>query len=161
MVKTVSNISQTSMSPSLFPISLWHMQSCTTVMILNMTSSSPEESLASNLQCDTVLLNSVNAASRSTEFAFMRPQTKKLCKAASAVDVMGPVDNEDRTIAKKGASRVFKGSCAISRSAADAHNRGSTCLLSKSTCHVPSTSRIFCFSSWKPAMRSASLSPLP
>lgn len=78
-------------------------------MILRRTTSSPDESLASNLQCDTVLLNSVRALSKPTEFAVIRPETKKLCKAERAVEVMGPVDSGERMIAKKGAKRVGSG----------------------------------------------------
>lgn len=78
-------------------------------MILSRTTSSPEESLASNLQWDTVLLNSVRAWSREGECAVMRPQTKKLCSADSAVDVIGPVDKGDRMIAKKGDNKVGSG----------------------------------------------------
>jgi hypothetical protein len=93
---------------------LLHMQSWMTVMIRSRTTSSPEESLASNLQCDTVLLNSVNAASRDTELEDIRLQTKKLCRDERAADVMGPVDKGDRMIAKNGAKRVGKGTFSMS-----------------------------------------------
>lgn len=83
-------------------------------MILNKTTSSPEESLASNLQCETVLLNSVSAGSNDIEFADIRPQAKKLCRDESAVDVIGPVDKGDRIIAKKGAKRVGSGRISMS-----------------------------------------------
>jgi len=80
-----------------------------TVIIFNKTTSSPEESLASNLQCDTVLLSSTRTVSKDVELTEMRPQTKKLCRAESAADVIGPVDNGERIIAKKGARRTGKG----------------------------------------------------
>lgn len=83
-------------------------------MILRRTTSSPDESLASNLQWETVLLNSVNALSNPTEFAVMRPEANKLCKAERAVEVMGPVDSGERMIAKKGAKRVGSGTLSTS-----------------------------------------------
>jgi hypothetical protein len=85
-------------------------------MIRSSTTSSPEESLASNLQCDTVLLSSTKAVSRERDWEDMRPHTKKLCKEASAADVMGPVDKGDRMMAKKGASKVVNGTVIISNS---------------------------------------------
>ena len=83
-------------------------------MILRRTTSSPDESLASNLQWDTALLNSVRALSKPTEFAVIRPETKKTCKAERAVEVMGPVDSGERMIEKKGAKRVGSGRPSIS-----------------------------------------------
>jgi hypothetical protein len=44
----------------------------------------------------------------------MRPQTKKLCRAESAAEVIGPVDSGERMIAKKGASRDGRGNESIS-----------------------------------------------
>lgn len=107
-------------------------------MILSKTTSSPEESLASNLQCETVLLNSVSAASKEIEVADMRPQTKKLCKADRAVDVMGPVDNGDLMIEKNGAKRVGNGRLSMSIHYGVGVNVSDECL--SSTCHAPSTS---------------------
>ena len=85
-----------------------------TVMILSKTTSSPDESLASNLQCDTVLLNSVNATSKDKEFEDMRLQTKKECREERAADVIGPVDKDERMISKKGAKRVGSGKLSMS-----------------------------------------------
>ena len=78
-------------------------------MILSSTTSSPDESLASNLQCDTVLLSSASADSKFTELGEMSPQRKKLCSDESAAEVMGPVDSGERIIAKNGASSVVSG----------------------------------------------------
>lgn len=102
------------MSPSKLPKLVLHMQSWMTVMILRRTTSSPDESLASNLQCDTVLLNSVRALSKPTEFTVIRPETKKTCKAERAVEVIGPVDSGERIIEKKGAKRVGSGKLLMS-----------------------------------------------
>lgn len=44
----------------------------------------------------------------------MRPQTKKLCKADRAADVIGPVDNGERIMAKNGVKRVGNGRLAMS-----------------------------------------------
>ena len=44
----------------------------------------------------------------------MRPHWKKLWSALRAAEVIGPVDNGDRMIAKKGPRRVVKGSDRIS-----------------------------------------------
>jgi hypothetical protein len=85
-----------------------------TVMIFSKTTSSPEESLVSNLQCDTVLLSSIRAGSSDGAFKEMRPQTKKLCRDERAAEDMGPVDNGDRIMEKKGDRRVVNGKCVIS-----------------------------------------------
>ena len=61
-----------------------------------------------------MLLSSVRAASNDTELIEMRPQTKKLCRAESAADVMGPVERGERMMAKKGARRSGKGTVSIS-----------------------------------------------
>lgn len=87
-----------------------HMQSSMTVMILSMTASSPDESLASNLQFEMVELSSASAESRSTVEGDMRPQTKKLCNAERDADVIGPVDRGDRMMAKNGARMVLRDS---------------------------------------------------
>jgi hypothetical protein len=86
------------------------------VKILKSTTSSPEESLASNLQCDTVLLSSAIPCSRDTESEDMMPTTKKLCKEDSALEVIGPVDSGDRIMAKNGARSVVNGMVIMSRS---------------------------------------------
>jgi hypothetical protein len=108
-------------------------------MILSKTTSSPDESLASNLQCDTVLLNSVSATSKDTEVGDIRPQTKKQCNDEIAADVMGPVDKGDRIIAKNGAKRVGNGKLSTSiHCNVNVNVEGRL----KSTCHTPSTSLI-------------------
>lgn len=84
-------------------------------MIFNSTTSSPEESLGSNLQCETVLLSSRRATSRATELGEMRPQVKNLWREERAADVMGPVERGDRMIAKKGPSIVGRGTVATSK----------------------------------------------
>jgi hypothetical protein len=48
----------------------------------------------------------MSALSRETELAEMSPQTKKLWRAESAAEVIGPVDRGDRMMEKKGARRV-------------------------------------------------------
>ena len=104
VVNTVSSISQTSMSPNPFPTEP-HKQSWITVMIFKRTTSSPDESLASNLQCDIVLLSSIKVASNALEFWEIKPHTKKLCNADSAAEVIGPVESGERRIAKNGERR--------------------------------------------------------
>jgi hypothetical protein len=86
------------------------IQSCITVMIFKRTTSSPEESLASNLQCETVLLSSTSVGSKDSEVADIRLQTKKLWRAESAADVMGPLDRGERIRAKKGPISPGRGS---------------------------------------------------
>ena len=72
-------------------------------MILSSVTSSPEESLASNLQRDTVLLSSLSAGSKPMAPGQMRSHWKKLCSAERAAEVIGPVESGERMIAKKGA----------------------------------------------------------
>lgn len=74
-------------------------------MIFSSTTSSPDESLASNLQCEIVLLRSINATSIASDSGKIKPHMKKLCIADNAADVMGPVDSGERSIEKKGARR--------------------------------------------------------
>jgi len=74
-----------------------------TLIIFSRTTSSPEESLVSNLQCETVLLRSTRACSRPIEVGAMSPQMKKVWRADNAADVIGPVERGDRIIAKNGA----------------------------------------------------------
>jgi hypothetical protein len=50
-----------------------------------------------------VLLSSTRACSSAIELEEMSPQTKRLCNADRAAEVMGPVDKGDRIMAKKGA----------------------------------------------------------
>jgi hypothetical protein len=119
-------------------------------MIRRRTTSSPEESLASNLQRDTVLLSSTKAVSREREPEDMRPQTKKLCRAESAAEVMGPVDNGERIMAKKGANKVGKGTVDMSDGCGQPMYR-------VQDTNRPSTSLTALLSSWNPNMRSASL----
>lgn len=73
-----------------------------TVNILSSTTSSPEESLAWNLQCEIALLSWESTLSRPTGLADIRPQTKRLWRAERAADVMGPVDKGERIMEKKG-----------------------------------------------------------
>lgn len=73
-----------------------------TVIILSSTTSSPDESLASNLQCEMVLLNSARATSSAGDSDEMSPFTKKLWRDESAVEVIGPVESGDLRMAKKG-----------------------------------------------------------
>lgn len=80
-----------------------------TVIILRRTTSSPEESLGSNLQWDTVLLSSASATSAEGASGEIKPHANKLCKDVKATEVMGPVDNGDRIMAKKGVRRSKRG----------------------------------------------------
>ena len=85
------------------------MASLITVMIFKRTTSSPEESLASNLQLDNALLSSESAAWSETEVEQKRPHRKKLWRDVSAVEVMGPVDNGERMMARNGERSVLRG----------------------------------------------------
>ena len=78
-------------------------------MILYSTTSSPEASLASNLQCATVLLNSLKAGTSPIELEVMNPAMKKLWMEAREAEVIGPVESGDLMIAKKGPRRVVRG----------------------------------------------------
>ena len=76
-----------------------------TAMMRYNTASSPDASLASNLQLDTVLLSSARTGSRSEASGEMNPDTKKVWIAANAAEVIGPVDSGERIKAKKGDNR--------------------------------------------------------
>ena len=78
-------------------------------MILSSTTSSPDESLVSNLHREMALLSSDKAAVREVACGPMRPQTKRLCRDVRAVEVMGPVDNGERMMAQKGEITVGRG----------------------------------------------------
>lgn len=80
-----------------------------TAIILSSTTSSPDESLVSNLHREIALLSSESAAVRESAPGPMRPQTKRLCKDVRAVEVIGPVDNGDRMIAQNGERTVGRG----------------------------------------------------
>jgi hypothetical protein len=80
-----------------------------TVIILSSTTSSPDVSLASNLQCDTVLLRSASATSAESAVGEMSPHANKLCNEDNAADVMGPVDRGERIMAKNGANSSVSG----------------------------------------------------
>lgn len=80
-----------------------------TAIILSSTTSSPDESLVSNLHREMALLSSDRAAVRESASGPMRPQTKKLCRDVRAVEVIGPVDNGERMMAQKGERTVGRG----------------------------------------------------
>lgn len=83
-------------------------------MIRYKTTSSPEASLASNLQCDTVLLSSASAASSSFLFSCTKPVVKNVWMDDKAAEVIGPVDRGDRIMAKNGANKVERGMSSMS-----------------------------------------------
>lgn len=106
-----------------------HIASLITVMIFSRTTSSPEESLASNLQLDRELLSSASAAWSETDVGLNRPHRKKLWRAVNAVEVMGPVDKDERMIARKGERRVLRGNeCTSAREISLSPGRGRTYL---------------------------------
>lgn len=121
-------------------------------MIFKSTTSSPEESLASNLQCERVLLSSIKAASKAGEVDEMSPHTKKLCRAERAADVMGPVDKGDRKMAKNGERSSVKSTCRMSR-----HFKCQSNLKDEPKNAIPATDFTLRFSSRNPAISSASL----
>jgi hypothetical protein len=90
------------------------MQLSITVTILSMTASSPEELVASNLQFETTVLNSAKAALRFGDAGDIMPETNRLWSADKAAEVMGPVDNGERIIAKNGERIVGSGTVNIS-----------------------------------------------
>lgn len=57
------------------------------------------------MQCEIVLLRSINATSIARESGEIKPHVKKLCIADNAAEVMGPVDSGERSIEKKGDRR--------------------------------------------------------
>jgi hypothetical protein len=73
-----------------------------TVSIRSSTTSSPEESLASNLQWETEELTAARATSTDGSFFKKNPQEKNECRAERAAEVMGPVERGDRMTARKG-----------------------------------------------------------
>lgn len=86
-----------------------------TAMIFSNTTSSPDESLVSNLHREIALLSSDNAAVKESASELISPQTKKLCRDVRAVEVIGPVDKGDRMMAQKGERRVGSGRLSIAR----------------------------------------------
>ena len=90
------------------------MQSRMIAMILNRTTSSPDESLGSNLQWEMVALSSAMALSTDSESKVIKPDKNTECNEDSAAEVIGPVDSGERMIAKKGERREDKGMLLIS-----------------------------------------------
>lgn len=78
-------------------------------MILNRTTSSPDESLGSNLQWEVVALSSARAISTDGESNVIKPDKNMECNEDNAAEVIGPVDSGERMIAKKGERREDKG----------------------------------------------------
>jgi len=107
-----------------------------TVIIFSKTTSSPDESLVSNLQREIALLSSARVVDSELDDGFMRLHTKKLWIAVNAVEVMGPVESGDRIIAKNGPRRIVSG------------------MDSRSSASFTSL-----FKSWKPAISSCSVLP--
>jgi hypothetical protein len=83
-------------------------------MILNRTTSSPDESLGSNLQWEMVALSSARVFSRDGESNVIKPDKNTECKEDNVAEVIGPVDSGERIIAKKGERRVDKGTFRMS-----------------------------------------------
>ena len=79
------------------------------VIILNKTTSSPDESLGSNLHWETVALSSARAFSTDGESNVIKPDRNIECNEDNAADVIGPVDSGERMIAKKGDKREVNG----------------------------------------------------
>lgn len=125
-------------------------------MIFRRTTSSPDESLASNLQCEMVLLSSIKAASSALDSGEIKPHMKKLCNADSAAEVMGPVDNGERRIEKKGAR---SSGSSVSRTSGEVGMRPIPVV--KGFYSAPCICLTDLFSSMKPAINSASLFPRP
>lgn len=84
-------------------------------MILKRTTSSPDESLGSNLQWEIVALSSARAFSTEGESRVIKPDKNMECNEVNAVDVIGPVDSGERMIAKKGERRDDKGMLRMSK----------------------------------------------
>jgi len=84
-------------------------------MILKRTTSSPDESLGSNLQWEIVALSSASAFSTDGESRVIKPDKNMECNEDNAVDVIGPVDSGERMIAKKGERRDDKGMLRMSK----------------------------------------------
>lgn len=62
------------------------------------------------------MLSVTRAVETSGDVGLMIPDMKKLRREASAVEVMGPVDNGERMIARNGFSRAVNGRDCISES---------------------------------------------
>jgi hypothetical protein len=62
-----------------------------------------------------VALSSVRAFSTDSESNVIKPDKNRECNEDRAVDVIGPVDNGERMIAKKGDSSEVKGMVRMSR----------------------------------------------
>jgi hypothetical protein len=126
-----------------------------TVSIRSNTTSSPEESLASNLQWETEELTATRATSTDVSLFKKRPQEKKECRAERAADVMGPVDRGERMMERKGAI--------ISVRDMDETSKGQTKILPRpcvsETLHTPCALLRDLFNSSKPDIRSSSLLP--
>ena len=73
------------------------------------TTSSPAESLGSNLQWATVWLRLDRAGRISVEEVSIIPEIKNVYNELRAVEVIGPVDNGDRMRSKKGSSTSVSG----------------------------------------------------
>ena len=84
-------------------------------MILNRTTSSPDESLGSNLQWEMVALSSARAFSADGESKVIKPDKNTECNEDSAAEVIGPVDSGERMIAKKGERREDNGMFRMSK----------------------------------------------
>jgi len=84
-------------------------------MILNRTTSSPDESLGSNLQWEMVALSSAMAFSTDGESRVIKPDKNTECNEDNAAEVIGPVDSGERMIAKKGERREDNGMLRMSR----------------------------------------------
>lgn len=78
-------------------------------MIFKRTTSSPDESLGSNLQWEIVALSSARAFSTDGESSVIKPDKNMECNEDNAAEVIGPVDSGERMIAKKGERREVKG----------------------------------------------------
>ena len=84
-------------------------------MILDRTTSSPDESLGSNLQWEMVALSSARAFSTDGESNVIKPDKNIECNEDNAAEVIGPVDSGERMIAKKGERREVKGMLRMSK----------------------------------------------
>jgi len=84
-------------------------------IILNRTTSSPEESLGSNLQWEIVALSSAKAVSTDGESNVIKPDKNMECSEDKAAEVIGPVDSGERMMAKKGERREDKGMLRMSK----------------------------------------------
>lgn len=83
-------------------------------MILNKTTSSPDESLGSNLQWEMVALSSARAFPTDGESNVIKPDRNRECSEDNATEVIGPVDSGERIIAKNGERREERGTLRMS-----------------------------------------------